>query len=80
VIGGASSSTGSFYLVKFKSSTKTSSGEGDLSLEEEETLEANAFSSRQSGDECPSSTMPDVFISRLVAVGSSGLVLAMFVE
>jgi hypothetical protein len=80
VIGGTSSSTGSFDLVKFKSSTKTSSGEGDLSLEEEETLEADEFSSRQSGDERPSSTMPDLFVSRLVAVGSFGLVLAMLVE
>jgi hypothetical protein len=80
VIGGASSSTGSFDLVKFKSSTKTSSGEGDLSLVEEETSEANEFSSRQSGDERPSSTMPDVLLSRLAAVGSFGLVLAMFVE
>jgi hypothetical protein len=43
-MGGASSSTGSLDLVKFKSSTKTSSGEGDLSLEEEEeTLEADDF-------------------------------------
>jgi hypothetical protein len=66
--------------VKFKSSTKTSSGEGDLSLEEEETLEADELSSRQSGDERPSSTIPDVFISRIAAVGSFGLVLVMFVE
>jgi hypothetical protein len=66
--------------VEFKSSTKTSSGEGDLSLEEEETLETDEFSSRQSGDERPPSTMPDVFISRLAAVGSFGLVLTMFVE
>jgi hypothetical protein len=66
-------------LVKFKSSTRTSSGEGDLSLEEEETLEADEFSSRQSGDERPSSTMPDLLISRLAAVGSFGFVLAMFV-
>jgi hypothetical protein len=80
VIGGASSSTGSLDLVKFKSSTKTSPGEGDLSLVEEETLEANEFSSRHSGDERPSSTMPDVFVSRLATVGSFGLVLAMFVE
>jgi hypothetical protein len=79
-MGGASSSTGSLDLVKFKSPTKTSSGEGDLSLEEEETLEADELSSRQSGDESPSSTMPDVFISRLAAVGSFGLVLAMFIE
>jgi hypothetical protein len=80
MIGGASSSSGSLDLVKFKSSRKTSSGEGDLSLEEEEALEADEFSSRQSGDERPSSTMPDVFISRLTAIGSFCLVLAMFVE
>jgi hypothetical protein len=80
VIGGASSSTGSLDLVKFKSSTKTSSGVGDLSLEEEETLEADEFSSRESGYERPSSTMPDVLRWRLAAVGNFGLVLAMFVE
>jgi hypothetical protein len=80
MIGGASSSTGSLDLVKFKSSTKTSFGEGDLSLEEEEALETDEFSSRQSDDERPSSTMPDVLISRLAAVGSFCLVLAMFVE
>jgi hypothetical protein len=74
-MGDASSSTGSLDLVKFKSSTKTSSGEGDLSLVEEETLETNEFSSRHSGDERPSSTMPDMFISRIAAVGSFGLVL-----
>jgi hypothetical protein len=79
-MGGASSSTGSLDLVKLKSSTKTSSGEGDLSLEEEETLEAEEFSSRQSGDDRPASTMPDMLISRLAAVGSFVLVLAMFVE
>jgi hypothetical protein len=79
-MGGASSSTGLLDLVKFKYFTKTSSGEGDLSLVEGETLEANKFSSRHSGDERPSSTMPDVFVSRLAAVGSFGLVLAMFVE
>jgi hypothetical protein len=79
-MGGGSSSTGLFDLVKFKSSTKTSSGEGDLSLVEEETLEANKFSSRQSRDERPSSTRPDVFVSRLAAVGSFCLVLAMFIE
>jgi hypothetical protein len=79
-MGGASSSTGLLDLVKFKSSTKTSSEEGDLSLLEEEAFEANEFSSRHSGDERPSSTMPDVFISRLAAIGNFGLVLAMFVE
>jgi hypothetical protein len=79
-MGGASSSTGLLDLVKFKSSTKTSSGEGDLSLEEEETLEAHESLSTQSGHERPSSTMPDVLISRLLAVGSFGFVLAMFVE
>jgi hypothetical protein len=79
-MGGASSSTGLLDLVKFESSTKTSSEEGDLSLEEEETLEAYEFSSRQSGDERPFSTMPGVLISRLAAVGSFCLVLAMFVE
>jgi hypothetical protein len=50
------------------------------SLEEEATLEADEFSSRQSGDERPASTMPDVLILRLTAIGSFGLVLAMFVE
>jgi hypothetical protein len=38
------------------------------------------FSSRQSGDERPSSTMPDGLISRLAAVESFGFVLAIFVE
>jgi hypothetical protein len=79
-MGGASSSTGSLDLVKFKSFTKPSSGEGDLSLVEEETLETNEFSSRQSGHERLSSTMPDVLILRLAALGSFGLVLAMLVQ
>jgi hypothetical protein len=52
---------------------------GDLSSEEDKTLENEEISSRASDDNPSTITMPEVLLSRLAAIGSSGFVLAMLV-
>jgi hypothetical protein len=80
VQGGASSSTGSFDLVQLMDSEWTTSGEGDLALEVGNTLVADEISMIPTGDNPSSSTLADVLILCLDAVGSWGFVLAMPVK